>query len=160
MLQRNPQVRADEHHHVDEVFDLTESVGLPDDELDLVVGRLDPGVVELEAERVQDACLMTTDLAGQVDELGDPAVRGLEVPSFELARGFGGGKLDDGAQPFLGLVRPVEPRIRVGDELQGCGLTLGEVVRILAQGVQRAFDGLGERGVGLDARLQLLNGAG
>ena len=75
---------------------------------------------------------MATDLAGQVDELGDPAVRGLEVPPFELAHGIGGRKLDDGAQPFLSLVGPIEPRIRVGDELQGCGLPLGEVVRILA----------------------------
>lgn len=55
MPKRNPQVRADEHHHVDEVLHLTEAVGLPNDELDLVVGRFGPGVAELESEGLRDA---------------------------------------------------------------------------------------------------------
>ena len=84
MLKRNPQVRADEHHHVDEVLHLTEAVDLPNDELDLVVGCFDPGVVELESEGLQDAGLMTPDLVGKLDELRDPAVRGLEVPAREF----------------------------------------------------------------------------
>ena len=94
MPKRNPQVRADEHHHVDEVLHLTEAVGLPNDELDLVVGRFDPGVAELESEGLQDAGLMTPDLVGKLDELRDPAVRGLEVPALEFGRGFVGGKPD------------------------------------------------------------------
>lgn len=87
-------------------------------------------------------------------------MRGLEVPALEFGRGFVGGKLDAATQPFLGQVGPIKSRIRVGDELQRCGLPPGEVVWILAQGVQRPFDGLGERCVGLDARLRLLNLAG
>lgn len=67
MPKRNPQVRAGEHHHVDEVLHLTEAVGLPNDELDLVVGRFDLGVVELESEGLPDAGLMTPDLAGKLD---------------------------------------------------------------------------------------------
>lgn len=160
MLKRNPQVRADEHHHVDEVLHLTEAVGLPNDELDLVVGRFDPGVVELEREGLPDAGFMTPDLVDKLDELRDSAVRGLEVPALEFGRGFVGGKFDDGTQPFLGQVGPIKSRIRVGDELKRCGLPLGEVVWILAHGVQRPSDGLDERCFGLDARLHLLNLAG
>lgn len=93
MLKRNPQVRADEHHHVDEVLHLTEAVGLPNDELDLVVGRFDPGVVELEREGLPDAGFMTPDLVGKLDELRDSAVRGLEVPALSSVAASSAGSL-------------------------------------------------------------------
>ena len=60
------QIRAAEHDHILHILHVPEPIGLPQNELDGVVGRLTLGAAEAELNRIEDVVLVSLDLLGQL----------------------------------------------------------------------------------------------
>lgn len=88
-------------------------MGHADGDLDLVVGRFDPGVGMAEPDGCEDVVAASADLPAWFDDLGDAAAGRPADPSFE----FRFGPFDGLAQEFPELPRavagPWDPRRRV-----------------------------------------------
>src|SRR6266508_4790373 len=82
---------AGEHHQRERGLGGVGPVGAAGDEPDLVVERLDPGVVGPKAERGEDALAVGADRAGEGDGRPEAAAAGLDAPAVEqLGRHAGG----------------------------------------------------------------------
>ena len=95
---------AEEHDEADHRVGVAESVGDADQQLDLVVHRLDPGVAQSVAYRVEDVLAVAPDLPLQFDERRDAASLGACDPPVEAGLRKGGvPDLEDDARLFTTL---------------------------------------------------------
>ena len=75
---------AHQVHHVNHIVYIPESVCFANDQLYLVVSRLDTGVAHLVAYGIQYMLLVPFDFPGKVIYLFDTAVAGFPIPALEL----------------------------------------------------------------------------
>ena len=100
----------------------------PGDESDLGVDRFDPSVGQAVLDRGQDRVLVFHDSALQGDERVDPAAAGPANPLVQGRGRFGRVEAEDGAEPFLQQVGPVQPWVGLGDPGELGLLPLSQVV--------------------------------
>ena len=117
--QRNFQVRAIQHDHVNHVVDITKSVSLSDKQFYLVIGCFDTRVTDIKPYRVQDMILMPHDLSLQFYELRYAAMPGPLNPGNELLLCFIDViDLEDQPQLFFQKICPIKLVIRPGNHFE------------------------------------------
>ena len=81
---RNPQIRADQIHHIQHVLDVSEAICLADDQLDLIVSCFNPCVAHPQPDGIQYVIPVTFDLEIQFLKSIDPAVACPPEPAFQF----------------------------------------------------------------------------
>jgi hypothetical protein len=104
------------------------------------------GVGETVVERGVDSVADGGDAFGEVDERGDAAAPRPGQPAVQCL--FPGGALDgeDVAQPFFEQVAAVQSRIGFGDPGELVALAVGEILRVLSEGVAGVLERTGVAG--------------
>ena len=80
----NLQIRAHKVYEIDHIADVSEPVGLANNELDLVVGSLYSCVAYAQSDRVKDMLPVTTNLACQFTDGGDAAMACPPEPGLQF----------------------------------------------------------------------------
>ena len=138
---RNFDRRTEQHDEANHGVDVAKTVGDPEQQLDLVVRRLDSGIAQSVAHRVEDVFPVPSDLASELDERRDTAPLRPTEPPVQLL--FGERRvrqLEDEAELLLHRVASHELGIPGLDERQPLLLLRREILGILAERVFRLLD--------------------
>ena len=119
---------------MDEENSYPQSIGLPDDQFDLVVCCFDPCIAQAKSDRVQNVYFVSADLLVKLFESRDPAVARLKDPVLQiflcliLVSG-----LQKQPQRFLQTIGSEQLWVICLDHIQPDFLVLGEMFRCLAE---------------------------
>lgn len=138
---RNFDRRTEQHDEANHGVDVAKTVGDPEQQLDLVVRRLDSGIAQSVAHRIEDVFPVPSDLASELDERRDTAsLRPTEPPVQLLFSERRVRQLEDEAKLLLHRVASHELGILGLDERQPFLLLRREILGILAERVFRLLD--------------------
>ncbi len=103
------KARTGEHNHSDQVIQITETAGRTNDQLDFVVGSLDPSIGEPVPRCGNDGIKVALDLLAQVPENRDPAPLNPVHPRLEQGSNLVRAGFEGQTQVFLPKVGAVKP---------------------------------------------------
>ena len=138
---RNLQIRANEVYEVYHVADVSETVGLANDELYLVVRGLDSGIAYPQTDRIEDVLFVTADLTSEIADGRYAAVTCPPEPGLQfLGSFFYIIQLQKQPKFFFDSVGTIQSWILLSNHLQAYFLVVREILRGFTESIGGTLD--------------------